>query len=157
MTFLSWDLSELGAAALKSRRNSGVILDSSLSILVLAPTAGHLTLPPIKHPLNPSTSLHLHHQPRLLTLACPTVILSKLAFLPALLAAQLQPILCSEKRLQIWFCPVVIVCKGSHQPPFTPIHISMYSSHEEVGSISLPLESGPYGLLLPVECGKWWK
>lgn len=154
MTFLSWDLLELGAAALKSR-NSGVILDSSLSILVLAPTASHLTLPPIKHPSNPSTSLHLHHQPRLLTLACPTIILSKLAFLPALLPSY-SPFF-SEKRLQIWFCAVVIVCKGGHQPPFTPIRISMSSSHEEVGSVSLPLESGPYGLLLPVGCGKWWK
>lgn len=44
MIFLSWDLAEPEADALKSGRNSGVILDSSLSIL-LAPTASHLPLP----------------------------------------------------------------------------------------------------------------
>lgn len=43
MTFLSCDLTELGADVLKSKRNSGIILDSSLSILQ-APTASHLTL-----------------------------------------------------------------------------------------------------------------
>lgn len=98
-TFLNCDLTERGADALKWRRNSGVILDSSLSIL-LAPTAGHLTLPIYFSPSSPPAQTFnscLFH--------CDTLQTG----LSADTAAQLQSILCTEERLVFPRCKPVSV------------------------------------------------
>lgn len=149
MTFLSCALTELGADALKSRRNSGVLLDSSRSIL--------LAQLPVTW-LFPSTSLHVHHQPRTLPLACAIVILSKLAFLPALLPAQLQPILCTEEILVFPQCNLVlscvIVCEGGANIYF---HSHMYYTlHMKRWNLFPLLNLGLMTWSYQQKC-KWWE